>query len=103
MNLIIDGKKFLNWLIWSGYLDNVNCGDVKDAIEKCRIIPDNATNGDVIEAMFPDAEIEIRESESLVYVTWHDSRIPSGESYYNRFRLDWWNAPYKDKGLGNER
>ena len=50
-------------------------------------IPDDATNGDVIKAMFPylDAEIECS------YITcWIDERRWLGVN------LDWWNAPYKN-------
>lgn len=44
-------------------------------------IPDNATNGDMIKAIFPNYdEIELTEE------------YPSGKTY---FSSDWWNAPYK--------
>lgn len=42
------------------------------AIEALKLIPDNATNGDVIKAMFPD------ESD-----------------FETDFDTDWWNAPYR--------
>ena len=55
-------------------------------------IPDGATNGDMIKAMFPDAEItEIRgtfESNLLGYRTWLGGRSQD-------FLLDWWNEPFK--------
>lgn len=53
-------------------------------------IPDNATNGDVIMIMFPDAEvvgIEGLEGFQCVAIS-----IGLGTSY---FALDWWNAPYE--------
>lgn len=50
-------------------------------------IPDNATNGDVIKAMFPNADIEIH--NITVYVIF-DMR-----SNVISFDLDWWNAPYQ--------
>lgn len=53
-------------------------------------IPESATNGDMIKAMFPNAEIEgIEGLEGLEYVT---VSIDWGTSY---FALDWWNTPYK--------
>lgn len=49
-------------------------------------IPDNATNGDMIKAMFPDLEVEIEGN----YITcWID------EHRWVGFDLSWWNAPYK--------
>lgn len=55
-------------------------------------IPKNATNGDMIKAIFPDAEIkEIRgtlDGSLLGYRTWLGGRSQD-------FLLDWWNAPFK--------
>ena len=50
-------------------------------------IPDNATNGDVIKAMFPNSEYEI------LYNT-VSTDIDNGLW----FTLDWWNAPYQKGG-----
>ena len=53
-------------------------------------ISDNATNGDIIKAMFPDTKIEgIEGLEGLQCVA---VSIGLGTIY---FALDWWNAPYK--------
>lgn len=57
-------------------------------------IPDNATNGDVIKAMFPKGKV--RREVSCT----HDKTVfsfPDG-TYFGaecRFNTDWWNAPYK--------
>lgn len=68
------------------------CSDVLKVLENCIEIPDRATNGNMIKAMFPDAEIkEIRgtlDSSLLGYRTWLGGRSQD-------FLLDWWNAPYK--------
>ena len=48
-------------------------------------IPDNATNGDVIKAMFPD--FEYVEREYLIIV--------KDGFYQKEFSIEWWNAPYK--------
>ena len=53
-----------------------------DAIE----IPNGATNGDMIKAMFPNIEIEGIGGEIKCIAA------QNGTSY---FALDWWNAPYK--------
>ena len=55
-------------------------------------IPKNATNGDMIKAMFPDSEIkEIRgtfKGDLLGYRTWLGGCSRD-------FLLDWWNEPFK--------
>ena len=69
-----------------------NIGDYNVPIHKAIIIPENATNGDMIRALFPNAEIEeIRGSfdkeKLLGYRTWLGGRSQD-------YPLDWWNAPY---------
>ena len=49
-------------------------------------IPDNATNGDMIKALFDIREIE--EMEHCVFVTIYPD-------YDTRFIKEWWNAPYE--------
>ena len=50
------------------------------------VIPDNATNGDVIKAVFDVTEV--RQLDYCVFVDTSDDAIL-------RFYKDWWNAPYK--------
>ena len=50
-------------------------------------IPDNATNGDVIKAIFPNVYSE--ECDYDIFITL------DGDT---RFTYDWWNAPYKRGG-----
>ena len=64
-------------------------------VEKGKLIPSNATNGDVIKAMFPDAtisELKSKHERTKVAVEWGFEAIPS---YYNLFYQEWWNASYK--------
>lgn len=56
-------------------------------------IPDNATNGEVIKALFDIKEIE--EMKHCVFVTIYPD-------YDTRFIKDWWNAPYKLSELKGE-
>lgn len=50
------------------------------------VIPTDATNGDMIKAMFPDLDVEIEGD----YVTcWID------EHRWIGFDLSWWNVPYR--------
>lgn len=51
------------------------------------ILPDNATNGDMIKALFPDSELH-KESD-YAYLT-----ISKGVYLEDRDGT-WWNAPYK--------
>ncbi len=55
------------------------------------IIPDGATNGDMIKLMFPDAETwEVtRDDVHCAYISFKDVCGIIG------FPLSWWNAPYK--------
>ena len=62
------------------------CSDVLKVLENCIEIPNGATNGDMIKAMFPNIEIEGIGGEIKCIAT------KNGTSY---FALDWWNAPYK--------
>ena len=58
-----------------------------NAIEAGTPIPDNATNGYIMQTMFPNADIEIH--NITVYVLF-DTR-----NNVISFDLDWWNAPYQ--------
>jgi len=55
------------------------------AISYCINIPDNATNGDVIKAVFPKANVW--ESAGRICV--------DGHGCLKTFSIVWWNAPYK--------
>lgn len=57
------------------------------------LIPDNATNGDIMQTIFPNADIEIHNITVYVIFDIHSNVIP--------FDLDWWNSPYQ-KGGGVE-
>lgn len=50
------------------------------------------TNGDMIMAMFPDADVIIRERDDMkaVFVKF------KGMPYTRVFTLSWWNSPYKE-------
>ena len=62
-------------------------------------ITENATNGDMIKALFPNIEIYDSEKMESVY-----TGIPFGKyvgANVNCMR-DWWNAPYKSEVTKNE-
>lgn len=70
------------------------CYDILDVLSRCVEIPDNVTNGDIMQTMFPNADIEIH--NITVYVIF-DMR-----SNVISFDLDWWNSPYQKGGVRNE-
>ena len=85
------GNKTINEYVYNGktlkeWIDLMASG-------KLVVTPDNATNGDVIKAIFPDAEnIRMDNGLPLNFVL---------EFELHRNYKDWWNAPYKvgDKEL----
>lgn len=76
-----------------------NCGLVHEAdTVNAIVIPEGATNGDMIKALFPNIKINDIDCLKMIY---------TGIDYKNMigFNLDatkeWWNAPYKE--LNNEK
>ena len=59
--------------------------DLAGAICNAVTLPDNATNGDVIKALFPDCERESRLNEECIEVM----------GAYRVVDRSWWDAPYK--------
>ena len=55
-------------------------------------VPDNATNGDVIKAIFPNAAIVVGrlKGETIDMVHLRNNNMTEASFYQ-----DWWNAPYK--------
>ena len=79
---------------YSGY-DAVSCSQIDDAPTiKAILIPEGATNGDMIKAMFPNCKITL-DNEGLIGVR------PIGENWIIWFTQSWWNAPYK--GVQNDK
>ena len=59
-----------------------------EATRKGVVIPDYATNGEVIASMFPNIEIEYRDDVVDVYGL---------SSFSVTFKQNWWDAPYERK------
>lgn len=64
------------------------------------LFSDNATNGDVIKTLFPNAEIE--ESHKDIYGIPHLYRAYKLDIYPTDFTEEFWNAPYKLSELKGE-
>lgn len=72
----------------------INCKECFDAIVYGTPIPGNATNGDAIKAMFPNAEVDDYDygKDPVIDVYGID------DTEYITLRKAWWNAPYKKGG-----
>lgn len=55
---IIDADKFLSYLIFSKHIDELTCGEVKEAIEMCKV--------DIFDKIRAEME-QIKEAEYLIY------------------------------------
>ena len=77
MKLIIDipDDVYKKTVFYREFKDLNDCVTTIKALENGTPIPDNATNGDVIKALFPNE---------------HD--------FETDFDADWWNAPYQKGG-----
>ena len=65
-----------------------------DALDNGTPIPDNATNGDVIKAMFPNTEVDDYDygKDPVIDVYGID------DIEYITLRKAWWNSPYQKGG-----
>lgn len=74
------------------------CNDTADLLEKLEtrdtiIISKDATNGEVIKAMFPDAQIDYHTESDLADS--HVTVFPQDCDTCQDYSYDYWNAPYK--------
>ena len=68
--------------------------DLAGAICDGIILPDNATNGDVIKALFPLIKVQREISSTSDNIVVRDNSFLGA---VNRFHTDWWNSPYKGR------
>ena len=69
---------------------------IADAIRSGTPIPDNATNGDAIKAIFPDCKdwkARFEDDDGEAYEV-HFVQLPISLTV-NKYAESWWNAPYK--------
>lgn len=74
---------------WENVADEVDDEVIADSCPIKAEIPKNATNGDVIEALFSWIKSEKDYENSMVAI------LMSGHKGYIHFDLEWWNAPWK--------
>ena len=73
------------------YAEIMNMIDVSSTVNAIPI-PEGATNGDVVNAIFPD--VIISESEDTVHLKYHT--VNSDPLFFVQVSKRWWNAPYKE-------
>lgn len=93
MKVLIEiDEKFYQWVKMCGIMPFITQG---------KVIPDNATNGDVIMAMFSNLEIEYTDIDEYTnkprYV-----KLIVGDTIITRMSADRWNAPYKEEHDAND-
>jgi len=79
--------------------DGVDEYDIENApTVNAIVIPDNATNGDVIKAVFPNIEF----TEFYRDYLGSDKHARFGSRREMDVDINWWNAPYEREGEVNE-
>lgn len=68
-------------------LTGIESGILAEAVTEGKLIPENATNGDVIKALFPDIIVEYGYGLAI--------GVDFGVGGERDLSRDWWNAPYK--------
>ena len=78
-----------------------NCGLVHEAdTVNAIVIPEGATNGDIIKAMFPYIKVE---DKCSMYYSVNIENLSADKGLNTvGFRKDWWNAPYKSESEEKE-
>ena len=59
------------------------------------VIPDGATNGDMIKAVFPNTESRLDKNTGITLVRWEDGTTKC-------YKTEWWNAQYKAESEDKE-
>lgn len=90
---LIDADKLLRFFTIDTANQTYRFGTIKKQIENAETvqaipIPDNATNGDMIEAMFPN--LKGREKAFAIELNVNKNKV-------GNISVDWWNAPYEEK------
>ncbi len=92
MKLILDISNDIFNDISEGYTCQEYADELINLVQNGTPIPDNATNGDVIKAMFPNTSIHYHKANELVddYVSVNIMGCDTQQDY----SAEWWNALY---------
>ena len=69
-------------------------GEIEGDYDIITTLPRNATNGDVIKALFPETKSRLDERTGIMLVKWEDGTTKC-------YKADWWNTPYKENKDGS--
>ena len=79
-------KKTIGWTCYEYIARVVGHIDIEGYMDKALTIPENPTNGDMINALFPNAEnVRVDGGYPLNYII---------EGEWHRNLKEWWDAPY---------
>ena len=72
------------------------CNDILDVLSRCVEIPDNATNGQIVQMMFPNASFFYHKASDIVddYVSVCIDDCDTQQDY----SMVWWDSPYQKVG-----
>jgi len=92
MKLVIDISKELYKRIKSyGHVETL----AEKLIANGKVLPENATNGDVIEAILPNHYVDFKQADKYTVATvmvYIEGDVGNGRI---QFTQEWWKAPYK--------
>lgn len=96
MQIVIDiDEEDFNIMKHNVAIDNPLCPlgekEMVTAVANGTPIPDNATNGDMIEKMFPNCE-QKEHMNNRYFEMYFDNDLKNAS--YMRVSKEWWNAPY---------
>ena len=94
MQIVIDiPKEMFEWVNdVNKFYKDYDVSDFIDVIKNGTPIPDNATNGEIIEALYPNAEFSLY--SDIVDRVAMNIRV-NGTEYEIHFDEDWWDSPYQ--------
>ena len=92
MKLIIDIPEAIYKTAQKTNILEANIDMLAKTIRNGTPIPDNATNGDVIKAFYPDAVVGSNNLGKVIFLR------PNATVVIEDRMSDWWNAPYQKGG-----
>lgn len=88
MQIVIDIPKEMHKAFVQGSFGaKYNMYDLVGCVMNGTPLPDNATNGDIIQTIYPHYTFEIESFEGFVRCSY--------DGWYIRLPICWWDAPYK--------
>lgn len=96
MKIVIDIPESIMRAVEYGFCGQVLKNIVWQSLKSGTPLPEDATNGDVFQATFPNIDFKIDNEENVV-----DVKL-GGFTEYAPIDLTWWSAPYKTERTDKE-